>query len=213
MKGQTSKTVIRHTQQGILMCLLFAVAATGFAGPYADYGVSSLLKNSQLTQQFNQRFGFSSSLYHDDLIAPSFFELQREIDTVSLLSDWHPRHGLFRLSAGVLYQPEDEKQKHRRASYQIPLLLPNIEAGFSGMATDGVSPYVGLGWGNNQSQGSKLGFNVDMGVLYQPDERLLDDQSVAPYKENAESSGNNFLRSLEDLELSPVFSLGVSYSF
>ncbi|HID81991.1 MAG TPA: hypothetical protein EYH06_01375 [Chromatiales bacterium] len=213
MKGQTSKSIIRHAQQGILICLFFGVVIPAFAGPYVDYGVSNLLENSQATRQFNQRFGFSSSLYHDDIIASSFFELQREIDTVSLLSDWYPRHGLFRLSAGVLYQPEDIKQKQHKQPFQLPLLLPNIETGFSGLSTDGVSPYVGLGWGNNQWQGSKLGFNVDMGVLYQPDERLLDNKAVDAYRENTKPSANNFLRSLEDLELSPVFSLGVSYNF
>lgn len=213
MKGQTPKTRIRYAQQGIAMCLLFVVVSPVFAGPYVDYAVPGLLGNSQTTRQFNQRFGFSSSLYRDDLLAPSFSELQREIDTVSLLSDWHPGHGLFRLSAGVLYQPEDHKQKYLKQPYHIPFPHPNIETGFSGLATDGASPYVGLGWGNNLWQGSKLGFNVDMGVLYQPDESLLDDQAIASFEENAKSSDNGFLRTLEDLELAPVFSLGVSYSF
>ena len=213
MKGQISETVVRQAQQGILICLLFGVMAPGFAGPYVDYGVSNLLGNSQATRQFNQRFGFSSSLYRDGLLAPSFFELQQEIDTVSLLSDWHPGHGLFRLSAGVLYQPEDKKQKHHKQPYQLPLLLPNIESGFSGLAADGVSPYVGFGWGNNMWQGSQLGFNFDMGVLYHPDESLLNDQTIASFEENAKSSGSSFLQTLEDLELAPVFSLGVSYNF
>lgn len=213
MKGQISKVTIRQAQQGILLCLFFVVLSPVLADHYVDYSVPNLRGNSQATQQFNQRFGFSSSLYRDDLLASSFSELQREIDTVSLLSDWHPGHGLFRLSAGVLYQLADHKQNHLKQPYHIPFLHPNIETGFSGLATDGASPYVGLGWGSNLWQKSKLGFNVDMGVLYQPDESLLGDQAIASFKENAKSSDNGFLQTLEDLELAPVFSLGLSYSF
>jgi|GEM_PF-5105520 len=207
MKAQTSKTVIWVA--GLIM--LITAAPSIFAGPYVDYDVSKLMGNVQAARQFNQRFGFSSSLYRDDLLVSPLLELQQDIDTVSLLSDWHPGHGLFRLSAGVLYQTKEGKQMHIKQPYQISFQVPNIDTGFSGLSTDGASPYLGFGWGNNHWQGSKLGFNVDMGVLYQPDESLLDNQAVASFNEN--SSDKNIRHKLKELELEPVFSLGLSYNF
>ena len=213
MKQQALSLSDRLIRQIILMLMFLAFAPLSTAEPYVDYGVSGPLTDTQTTRQFNQRFGFSSSLYRDDLLVPTPLELQQELDTVSVLSDWHPGQGLFRLSAGVLYHPGDEKQKRLRQPYQIQRYLPNIKSGFSGVTTDGLSPYVGFGWGNDLWQRSKLGFNVDMGVLYQPDERLLTEQGGLAFDTKAKSSDSDFLRSLEALELSPVFSLGVSYSF
>lgn len=208
MKGQLSNTLV---VQGILICLLLGVAPLVFAGPYVDYRVSNLLGDSQATRQFNQRFSFSP--YRADLLAPSFHELRQEIDTVSLLSDWHPGHGLFRLSVGVLYRPGDKKQNQLKQPYRIQTHPADIKTSFSRLAADGTSPYAGLGWGNNLWQESRLGFNVDMGVLYQPDERLLGNQAITSFEENAKFSDNDFLQIIEDFELAPVFSLGVSYSF
>ena len=201
---------MQHVMAVIAVVLWLVAAVSAFAGPYVDYEVSSLVKEGQAVQRFNQRFGFSSSLYRDNLLAPSF-ELRREIDTISLLSDWYPGLGLFRLSAGVLYQPEDAAQKHSEQPYRIKLLSPDSETGFPGLGIAGVAPYVGVGWGRKQRGGSKLGFNLDMGALYQPDQTLLGEQGVASARKD--SGGGQFLRELEALELSPVFSLGLSYNF
>ena len=159
--------------------------------------------NDQITtRQFNQRFGFNASYYYDDLIsAPQL--LMEEVDGLSLLSDWHPGKGVFRLSAGVLYQAEQASN----TDYGLSLLQPNVAGGLARISDDGVSHYVGLGWGSNLKQQSQLDYNLDMGVLYQPDRRLL--------KPVADSSlaGRSLNSQLESLDLSPVFSFGVSYNF
>lgn len=187
----------------ICLILFFCFSQPVLPGPLINYGIANLMGNDQITtRQFNQRFGFNASYYYEDLIsAPQL--LIEEVDGLSLLSDWHPGKGTFRLSAGVLYQPEQASN----TSYGLSLSQPDMAGGLARVSNDGVSHYVGLGWGSNLKQQSQLGYNLDMGLLYQPDRRLLEPAADFGHDDR------NLNSQLESLELSPVFSLGVSYNF
>ena len=193
----------RLFQQILCAILFYSVSQTIIAGSLINYGISHLIGSNQSTaRQFNQRFGFNANYYHEDLIRSPQLSVET-VNGISLLSDWHPGKGDFRLSAGVLYQPE----KATNISYGLSLPQFNSTSGFARVNDNGLSSYFGLGWGSNIKQYSQIDYNLDMGILYQPDSRVFGQSAYSGHR------GRDNSTQLESLAISPVVSFGVSYSF
>lgn len=199
----TQGAFFRLFQQILCAILFYTFSQSIIAGSLINYGITHLIGSNQSTaRQFNQRFGFNADYYHEDLISSPQFSVEA-VNGVSLLSDWYPGKGDFRLSAGVLYQPGNAAN----VSYGLSWSQLNSTSGFARVNEDGLTSYFGLGWGNNIKQYSQIDYNLDMGILYQPDSRVL---GQSAYSENTTRDRGD---QLESLAISPVVSFGVSYSF
>ena len=146
----------------------------------ADYDVQDLLEGDEKTSRFSHRFGYTGSLYHDDIVLTTeqSTEVSQDVDSLSVISDWHPKGGLFRLSAGLLYQEDNKLDNYAAKQYQIPMQYNRPEMALRGNQFDDISPYLGLGWGGSLTKSSRMGVNLDVGVLYQPDSSILNDDGL-----------------------------------
>lgn len=195
-----------------LVAMLPAVSAS--AESLANYGVKDFLKGEKKKQRFTHRFGYQGRVYRDGLLARhKQIDSKQDIDVLSVVSDWHPKGGDFRFSAGVVYQGSVNNMTANSLSWQILHQASNSNLFMSNILGDvkgkGVSPYLGLGWASNFNSNQRLGVNLDIGVLYRPDSRFFEDKNNAAFS----SETSKLLLDLEELELSPAFSLGLSYSF
>jgi hypothetical protein len=129
-------------------------------------------------------------------------EERREEDTIraagSLLLDWHPGGGAFRLSGGLaLIHTETE------------ITGPSSTGRLSG--SNSLTSYFGVGWGNPLRRGSRWTFLVDLGAFgggglsYS----TAPDAERASTSEMREDSGGLRLR----ISWHPVVSTGVSFRF
>jgi len=159
-------------------------------------------------------------------------DLDAEVDfdygVTALLLDWHVFGGGFRISAGAL---KNNGEADISASLQDdivvngePLASNDISGDIDGELSlgDSFQPYVGIGWGRGAGDGGGFSFMVDLGVA-------LTDPNVA-FDARVNTGGDNGLNQadldrrlrqiekdaegdLDDLELWPVASIGLSYSF
>ncbi len=197
----------------ISVVALIPVVSTS-AESLANYGVKDFLKGEKKKQRFAHRFGYNGRVYRDSLPARhQQGESKQDIDVLSMVSDWHPKGGDFRFSAGVVYQDSVKNQNSANLSWQIPQQISNSTMFMSNVLGysqgKGVSPYFGLGWAGGFRGNQRFGVNLDVGVLYQPDSSLYKDENSTSFSPET----NKLLRDLEELELTPTFSLGLSYSF
>ncbi len=181
----------------------------------ADYDVQDLLEGDEKTSRFSHRFGYTGSLYHEDIVLTTEQspDVSQEVDSLSVISDWHPKGGLFRLSAGLVYQEDSQLDNYAVEQYQIPMQYNRPEMALRGNQFDGISPYLGLGWGGSLTKSSRMGLNLDVGVLYQPDSSILNDDGLGFSGDNKRKWDDALKEGLKELDLEPVFSLGVSYNF
>lgn len=198
---------------GLLLCVPLAGVQ---AESLDDFDVEDLISGDSAKSRFNHRFGYTGNLYRDDLLnEPREAEAEQDIESLSLVSDWHPRGGLFRLSAGLIYQEDRELSTYGAKPYRIPIQFNAAEIPLRGNREDGITPYLGLGWGSRLGSSERIGLNLDLGVLYEPEATsLIDSGSDTGLSLNSDKDwDDSLMKGLEELDLSPVFSLGVSYSF
>jgi len=171
-----------------------------------------------ITEKINVRAGMTQYTYgmdgemaEDSVSYAGDFNLSNW----SVLADYHPWGGVFRLSLGMMgngneieatIKPTNEKTIGDR-TYTIDeqgSLTTLIDWG-------SMAPYFGLGWGNAAEAGKGLGFNIDMGAMYQnsPNVKMTGVGMIAPSVRNAE----NIQKDLEGAKVWAVFSIGLSYSF
>ena len=128
-----------------------------------------------LSPQANVRLGVNGYNYRDEgrEVSDIVYDAEANLRTATALLDWHPGGRGFRLTAGVVYNDtsvEGSSLPPASGVYDIggvpvPVNLVgtlDAEADFNPVA-----PYAGLGWGNAVSYNKKVGFFVDLGVVFQ----------------------------------------------
>lgn len=199
------------TTQIILSILASAgMALSGVNAESLDnYQVTDFLKGDAKNQRFSHRFGYHGRIYRESLLNRSKqSESTQRLESLSIVSDWFPGKGQFRITAGLLYQESSRKNQPNHSSWNIAEQV-NVSNLSIHSDEQGLAPYVGLGWNHGSGVGRRLGLNVDVGVLYQPDRSLYNNSDSSLY--NGRTS--TLLKDFEELELTPTFSLGLSYSF
>jgi len=75
-----------------------------------------------------------------------------------------------------------------------------------------MAPYFGIGWGNPVEKGRGLGFNLDIGAMYQnsPNIKMTGTGMIAP---TAEANQQLFEDSFEGAKVWFVVALGLSVNF
>jgi len=187
-----------------------------------------------LSPRVNTRLGVNGFDYTDDRREASGIEYdtKAELRTATALLDWHPGGRGFRLTGGLVYNDTRVKGSslppasgvYNIGGVPVPVNLVgtlDAEADF-----DPVVPYVGLGWGNAVSPGKKVGFYVDLGVVFQGKADvtlipLIPADSPINTTPGARDALDILLRREEqdleddvsDYDLYPVLSFGLSYKF
>ncbi len=160
-----------------LLCILLAApvrAEVAVAAKAGTLGVGAELTVG-LSPQVNARLGVNGYNYRDEGREASdiFYDAEANLRTATALLDWHPGGRGFRLTAGAVYNDtsvEGSSLPPASGVYDIggvpvPVNLVgtlDAEADF-----DPVVPYAGLGWGNAVAGNKKVGFFVDLGVVFQ----------------------------------------------
>ncbi len=168
----------------------------------------------------NADFGLDQIDYTADINMRSF----------SLLADWYPVAGDFRLSLGMMVnQSSLEVGASGSDSYPVGSETYSGNLALNGqMKFRPVAPYFGLGWGNAVSDGKRWGVNMDVGILMTGQLKIAMDASGVV----ADSSGNsidvsnesvfqdnlakevaNIQDDLDKIKILPLFSASVSYKF
>lgn len=167
-------------------------------------------------------FSYSESLEESDID----YDADLDMQSFSLVGDYHPFGNGFRLSAGIYSNGnefslvgtptgDDEVFIGDNPDPYTAEDLGSLEAliGFKSTA-----PYLGIGWGKVPN-GKGWGFDADLGVLFQgsPEVSLTatcaDDVVCDELEDDIAAEEASLAVDAEDFEMFPVISLGVSYSF
>lgn len=171
--------------------------------------------------RFSRQITESSSGGSSDLE----FDLDLDLGATSLLVDYHPLAGSFRLTAGY---GNNANQFVGAAvpsgSYEIG---DNVYSAADIGTVNGridfksTAPYLGFGWGNAFAGDGGFSLNLDIGVFLQgapqvqlsTSKQLSDPAAQALLQQNIDKETANFEDDTKDLKAWPVLALGISYLF
>lgn len=151
------------------------------------------------------------------------YDAKLKLLSAGLLADVYPFAGKFRITAGAYYNGNK-------------LTLTGVPAAGSTYTFNGVTytaaqagsvtgtmkfnnfaPYLGIGWGDAVSSGSPLGFNIDLGVLYQGKPKTSITASgaaaTAGLSANIAAEQAKLDANVKKFKFYPVASVGISYHF
>lgn len=96
------------------------------------------------------------------------YDGQLKLGSVGLLADIYPLATKLRITGGLYYNGNKLDMNAQQAGFVViggnAYLNPNIT---TTVDFNQVAPYVGIGWGDAISSGSPIGFNIELGALYQ----------------------------------------------
>jgi hypothetical protein len=139
-----------------------------------------------------------------------------------VLLDWYPFEGVFRVSAGVLFNGTDialsstptEPVRIGNTTY-LPSQIGTLrgESDF-----DEIAPYVGIGWGNTLSEDGHWSLSADLGVVFigSPNVKLSATGLAATnptFLQNLAEEEKKIEDKLDKLRFYPVLSLALCYRF
>lgn len=176
-----------------------------------------------LVPSLNLRLGTNGYTYDfSDTLDEIRYDAELELDTQSLILDWHPLGGSFRLSAG-LFRNGNEASLSGGATTGATIgdtfYSPTDIGQISGAVSfDSTASYLGIGWGNAVGRNKRFGFSVDLGILFQesPDVNLSTTGLLASdpgFQADLRQEEANIEADIEDFEAYPVISLGFTFRF
>jgi hypothetical protein len=148
------------------------------------------------------------------------YDAKLKLLSVGALADFYPMAGKFRLTAGVYYNGNKLTLTGvpNAASYVINgTTYTAAQAGTvtGTMDFNKLAPYAGIGWGDAVSSGSPIGFNIDLGVLYQgkPKTTVTATGAAAGLAADIAAEKTKLDNNVTKYKFYPVASVGISYHF
>lgn len=207
-------------------------AEVALAGKAGTLGVGVELTLG-IARQLNARLGANGYDDSDQREASGIeYDGEAQLRTGTALLDWHPGGGGFRLTGGLVYNDTrlaGSSLPPASGVYDIggvPVPVSLVGTLDAEVEFDPVVPYAGLGWGNAVAPDKRLGFFLDLGVIFQGEADvtlipILPADSPIHTTPGAREALNLLLRREEqdleedaaDYDLYPVLSLGFSYRF
>jgi hypothetical protein len=151
------------------------------------------------------------------------YDMKLKLQTASLLGDWFPFAGNFRISAGAMFNGNKFTLKGQPTggTYTINGVTYNASDVGSFNATvdfKKAAPYFGIGYGRPINSGLSLIF--DLGVMFQGDPRSKIDVTCTAstpdcnqLRSDAAAEQSRLDDSLRNFKYYPVLSLGLAYTF
>ena len=154
-----------------------------------------------------------------DNIDGNEYDVDVDLQTFSVLFNYHPFNGTFRITAGAMLNNNELSLTAKpNAANQYEINGVPYDAGVVGKleATvdfNRIAPYVGIGLGHGTSSG--LSFTLDVGVLLQgePDVDLESDYADPTFQANLAQEEASAEDDISDFDVYPVIALGLSYRF
>ena len=212
---------------GILLCA--ALCALRPASAWADgVGISARAGTlgagidaafSLVPNHLNLRLGANRYTYNVDYTFEGVrYDSEVDLDSQSVMLDWHIFGGSFRLSAGAF--------RNRNAVSATGMATSPVTIGDTTYtpdqigtlsATVGFKPsasYLGIGWGNAVGKNKRWGFTVDLGVLFQdaPDVTLAASNPAVSQADLRQEEAA-IEADIEHFDTYPVISLGLTFQF
>ena len=207
-------------------------AEVAIAGKAGTLGAGAELTVG-LSRQVNVRLGLNSYNYSDRREASGIeYDGEAKLRTGTALLDWHPGGRGFRLTGGVVYNDttiEGSSIPPASGIYNIggvPVPASLVGTLDAKADFDPLVPYAGLGWGNAVAPNKRLGFFLDLGVVFQGKANVtliprIPANSPINTTPGAREALDILLRREEqdledeaaDYDLYPVVAIGVSYRF
>lgn len=223
---------------GMAAALLWILAAApgraevAIAGKAGTLGAGVEL-TAGLSRQINVRLGANAYTYSDRReVSDIEYDGEAKLRTGTALLDWHPGGGGFRLTGGAVYNDttfEADSLPPASGIYNIggvPVPVSLVGTLDATAEFDPVVPYAGLGWGNAVASNKRVGFFIDLGVVFQgkADVKLspnIPANSPINTTPGAREALDILLRLEErdleeeaaDYDLYPVVAIGLSYKF
>jgi|SRR6185295_16092670 len=186
-----------------------------------------------LSRQLNARLGANAYNYSDRREASDIeYDGEAKLRTGTALLDWHPGGRGFRLTGGVVYNDtsiEGSSLPPASGIYNIggvPVPAALVGTLDAKADFDPVVPYAGLGWGNAVAANKRVGFFIDLGVIFQGKADvtltpIIPANSPINTTPGAREALDILLRREEqdledqaaDYDLYPVVAIGLSYRF
>ncbi|PIE69105.1 MAG: hypothetical protein CSA21_04205 [Deltaproteobacteria bacterium] len=223
--------------------ILFCGTTTLAKQPSIDLGVRAgtlgggLEAGLGLSDNVNLRAGFNYLTFSfDTTISNIDYKMEPEFKNLSLLLDWHPFGGGFKVIGGVFINNNEIKVsgKPRRDTlwqdYTVPpqynalrSLAETVEVNGS-VDFNPVTPYLGLGWNSNVDREPGWGFGVELGVMFQgkPEVSTLTASAAPPLGYFAdhpavvlalEEEKQAIQNELDEFEYYPVAQFSINYTF
>ena len=128
--------------------------------------------------------------------------------SVQLVGDWYPGAGGFRMSGGVVFNSNKITLNGTGTVNNVPNQTVNAEVKMS----DGVAPYVGVGYSTKPKDAKGFGFVFDLGVMFQNPKSTLTATGGAS-QADIDAQNKKVQDAIDKLKVFPVFGIGLSYAF
>lgn len=213
----------------LVLGLLLLAASPSFAGKTSvGLKASTLGAGIEIEQNFNDTFGGRLGLNYftynyDGTEDDISYEIDLDLFTVAALVDWHPFSGSFRVSAGGIYNGNELSVLGQPTGNTYEIGDSTYDADDVGTLSgtidfDDIAAYTGIGWNTAfDNEGAGWGFIADIGVLFQgvPQAKLSATGLAADpvFQNDLEKEQQNLQSDLDEFEMYPVVSVGVTYSF
>lgn len=208
---------------------------TAMAGGSVVGKVSTLGVGLEYVHPINDKLAIGvgvNGLSYDNSLEESDIDYDATLDmqSFSLIGDYHPFSNGFRLSAGILQNgnefslvgtPVGNETVEINGSSYTAADVGSLEGKLGFKST---APYLGLGWGHAPKAGKGWAFDADVGVLFhgKPEASLTatcgsaftnDVAGCNTFLSNVSAEENSFKSDTEDFDIMPVISIGASYRF
>ena len=167
-----------------------------------------------ISDSLNIRFDVNGFTYDaDETYDGNAYNLDLDLSMYGAHVDWHPMRGGFYVTAGI-YGNGSELTGQTVGDITINgIPYPGVTLGAQ-VDFDSTAPYVGIGFGNAVSADKRLGFNLNVGVIYtgSPQVALSDSSNTIP-PADLRAEEQKLQEEIDDFEYYPVVSVGMSYRF
>jgi hypothetical protein len=216
----------------LVLLLLFSSAGFSVARANVGVGVSGgtlgigAEASAGLTDYLGVRLGASYlSFSFNSTISYIDYDMEPEFTNGSLLLDWYPLGGAFRITGGIYMGDNTISLTGTARTDLIPddfsALAPLADSiGIHGnVEYNSVCPYVGIGWNSKNDQTPGWGVAFDLGILFMGKPSVTDIYATGPLSDQplvAEFLEQESLKIEDDLEnfqYYPVATLRLSYYF
>lgn len=206
-------------------------AEVGIAGTAGTLGAGVELSFDG-SRQFQGRLGIHGYNYSDRREASDIeYDAEANLRTATGFLDWHPGGHGFRLTGGLVYNGTDVTGRSLPPAsgvYDIggvPVPASLIGTLDADVEFDPIVPYAGLGWGRAPGSGSGFGVTLDLGVMFQGEGEVTLTPRIpagSPLNDPVARQALQILLDREerdlqedvnDYDMYPVVSLGISYRF
>ncbi len=207
----------------VLLCFSMANAQGVSIGLKAGTLGAGIEVGGAFTDTLGARLGVNYFTYSDSGTKVDIeYDFDVSLQSVSLLLDWHPSRGSFRISGGALYNGNKvESVAKTSATYKIgDIIYTAADVGTLDGEIDfnELAPYLGLGWDTSFGKSGRFGFVFDLGAIYQgsANVKLSADGALSndpTFLSELKKEEKNLQDELDNYKFYPVIAVGISYRF